>query len=121
MSGNYLYFDERVDGFECEDCGYPLVESAVFDTRRCLFCRCERFYLQWPLLLWFLGPKPVCYLCEATYKGTKISSPDQKFRQEVEDAVKQSECAVRWKTRAEQWQRDRDEELAAESSCRMEN
>jgi ribosomal protein S27AE len=112
LTGNYLNFHDRVDRLLCVDCGYPLVEPSVFDIRHCLFCGCERFYLQWPLLLWFLGPKPVCYLCEAEYRGIRMNSAVLKFSQTVEDSIKSSECAVRWNARAEQYLKESNEVLA---------
>jgi len=69
----------------------------------CIFCGGSHFYFEAPLDLTFLGRASICYICEARYKGVVIGDPEGKYSQEGARCARQSEAALHWKERVEQY------------------
>jgi hypothetical protein len=78
----------------------PSLDASEFEE--CIFCASRFFYYEAPLDLSFLGRAPICYVCEARYKGIEIDTPDVRYDEHVAQNARRSEFALYWKERAEQ-------------------
>ncbi|HLL75842.1 MAG TPA: hypothetical protein VK421_11335 [Pyrinomonadaceae bacterium] len=68
----------------------------ISESEECIFCGGRHFYFESPLDLSILGRAPICYVCEARYKGVKINDPDEKYDQEGALRARRSWSSLRW-------------------------
>lgn len=108
FSGNGFQFEQPGRELACEDCGFVLTEnlaSNISEPAECIFCGSKHFYFEAPLDLSFLGRASICYVCEARYKGVVINDPEEKYTQKGALSARNSEAALHWKKRAEEFNR----------------
>jgi hypothetical protein len=110
-SGNRFGPEQAGAELACEDCGFVLAGAEwqkALDSGRCVICGGEYFYAAPTLRLPPHGKSPVCYVCEAKYKGVSVGSPGQKFNPEAEAAARRSGAADGLRRRVELYHQGAD-------------
>jgi hypothetical protein len=106
LSGNGFDLAQTDQELTCEDCGFLLAKTEqlkLLNSGRCVVCGNDRFYFDSFFNLKFFARASRCYVCEASYKGVKMTEPDAKHVDEVSNELRESDTAKRLRRRVDQW------------------
>lgn len=107
-SGNCFQLERPAGDFTCADCGFVLAENPgpdVSEAEECIFCGSRHFYFESLLDLSILGRAPICYVCEARYKGVGVDHPDDQYDEGGANSARRSWSSLRWDERVNGYSR----------------